>query len=125
MRQAGQFSEPNCGNLLDLLNAFENEQVQPFVPDHSVVTLDICVLLRFAGLNVGQGYAAFLGPFHEGATDVFGAVVGSNCPWGTTPFDDLVQGSWVFVTRAPVSAPFVAERPASPLCRGGTVSCGS
>lgn len=42
-------------------------------------------------LNAGQGGALVFGPFHEGATDVFRAIVDSNGSWRTTPFDDLVQ----------------------------------
>lgn len=52
-------SDPLGGNLLDLLDAFENAQVQPFVPDRPVVALDIAVLLGLAGLDMEQGDALF------------------------------------------------------------------
>ena len=82
--------QPLSGNLLDLLNAFENVQVQPFVPDRAIVALDISVLLRFPGLDMGLGDAPVLCPFHQGATDVFRAVVHPDRLRGATPFDDLV-----------------------------------
>jgi len=85
--------QPLGGNLLDLLNAFENVQVQPFVPDRPIVALDISVLLRFPGLDMGQGDAPVLCPFHQGAADVFLAVVHPDRLPVATPFDDLVQGS--------------------------------
>ena len=83
-------SQPLGGNLLDLLNTFENLQVQP---DRPIVALDISVLLRFPGLDMGQGDAPVLCPFHQGAADVFRAVVHPDRLRGTTPFDDLVQGA--------------------------------
>jgi hypothetical protein len=54
--------EPLGGNLLRLLDAFENVQVQPFVPNRPVVALDVGVLLGLAGLDVRQGDALLLGP---------------------------------------------------------------
>ena len=85
--------QPFGGNLLDLVDAFENVAVEPLMPDRPVIALYVGVLLGFSGLDVGQTDPPVLCPFHEGATDVFRAVVDSNFPWGTTPFDDLVQGS--------------------------------
>ena len=41
--------------LLHLLDGFKDVEVQPFVPDRSVVAFDISVLLRLAGLDLGQG----------------------------------------------------------------------
>lgn len=64
--------EPLGGNLLDLLDAFENVQVQPFVPDSTIVTLDIGVLLGLTGLDVLNGNALLLSPYSERLADVFG-----------------------------------------------------
>ena len=44
--------EPLGGNLLHLLDAFENVQIQPFVPNRPVVALNVGVLLGLAGLDV-------------------------------------------------------------------------
>jgi len=62
------------------------------MPDRPIVALDICVLLRFSGLNMGQNDALVLGPFHKGAADVFRTVVDPDRLWCATPFDDPVQG---------------------------------
>jgi len=43
--------EQVSGNLLHLVDAFEDVEVQPFVPDRPVVALNISVLLRFSSLG--------------------------------------------------------------------------
>ena len=74
------------------------------MPDGSVVTLDISVLLRLSGLGVVQGDTLLLGPDHQRGADVFRAVAsGCSNQWRNhwqldpyrqrlaAPFDDLVQ----------------------------------
>lgn len=61
--------------------------------DRPVVALDVGVLLRLAGLDVGQRNALLLGPGHQRGIDVFGAVVDPDGQWLAAPFDNLVQGS--------------------------------
>lgn len=68
-------TEPLLGNPLGLLDAFENVKGQPFVPDRSIVTIDIGILLELAGLDVGQGGAPVVYPCHDSIADVFRAVV--------------------------------------------------
>ena len=63
--------EPLGGNLLHLVDGFKDMEVQPFMPDRPVVALDVSVLLRLSGLDMGQGDASVLSPFHQGAADVF------------------------------------------------------
>jgi len=42
------------GDLLHLRDAVKNIQIEPFMPNSSVVALDIGVLLRPAGLDIVQ-----------------------------------------------------------------------
>lgn len=59
--------EPLGGNLLDLLDAFENVQVQPFVPDRPVVALNIGVrTLSDNGISISRPLLGII------ATIVFG-----------------------------------------------------
>ena len=63
------------------------------MPDGAVVALDVGVLLGLPGLDVLDGDLPFFGPFHQLATDVFGAVVD---PYGAgfpSPLDDPVQAA--------------------------------
>ena len=73
--------------ILGLLDGFDDVLVQPFVSDGAVVTLDIDVLLRLAGLDVLDGDAPLFGPDQQLATDVFRAVVDPYRPWLPAPFD--------------------------------------
>lgn len=43
--------EPFSGNLPHFVDAFEDVEIQPFVPDRPVVALDISVLLRLQSLG--------------------------------------------------------------------------
>ncbi len=63
------------GVVLGFLDGFDDVLVEPFMPDGAVVALDGGVVLRLAGLDVLNGDAPFLGPYHKLATDVFRAVV--------------------------------------------------
>lgn len=51
------------------------------------------VLLRLAGLVVGQGDALLLGPGHQRGTEVFRAVADPDHQRLSAPFDDLIQGA--------------------------------
>ena len=77
--------------MLGLLDAFDDVLVEPLLPDSAVVTLDISVLLRLAGLDMLDGYSQFLGPDQKLATDVFWAVINPNGALLAAPFDDPVQ----------------------------------
>jgi hypothetical protein len=50
------------GEVLCLLDGFDDVLVEPFMPDGAVVALDTGVLLWLAGLDELNGDAAFLGP---------------------------------------------------------------
>jgi hypothetical protein len=65
------------GELLRLLNAFDDVLVEPLMPYSAVITLDIGVLLRLSGLDMVKGNHLFLCPFHEFAADIFSAVTPS------------------------------------------------
>jgi len=59
--------------------------------DGSIVTFDVSVLLRLAGLDMLDGNPVFLSPFLQLFADIFGAVVH---PYGarfTAPFDDAIK----------------------------------
>ena len=61
--------------VLGLLDGFDDELIQPFMPNRAVVALDAGVLLGLSGLDVLDGSFRFLVPFQQLAADVFGAVV--------------------------------------------------
>jgi len=63
--------------ILDLLDCVEDELAEPLLPDRSVVSLDIGVLLRISRLDVEDADAALLRPGLQFPTDVFGAIWGS------------------------------------------------
>jgi hypothetical protein len=63
------------GVILCLLDAFDDVLVEPFMPNRSVVALDVGVLLWLAGLDVLDSNSLFLSPYQQFATDVFWAVV--------------------------------------------------
>lgn len=59
----------------------------------AVVALDIGILLRLSRLDIAQGNALLLGPFHQFAADIFRAIVHSDGQRPAAPFDDLVQAA--------------------------------
>ena len=63
---------------------------ESFVTDSSVVSLDICVLLRLSRLDVAERYVVLAGPLDELATDIFRAVVYAYHCRFPSPRDDLV-----------------------------------
>ncbi len=77
--------------MLGLLDAFDDVLVEPLLPDSAVITLDLGVLLRLAGLDMLDGDAQFLSPDQKLATDVFWAVINPNGAWLAAQFDDPVQ----------------------------------
>ena len=79
------------GLILRLLEAFDDVLVEPLMPDCPVVALDICVLLRLAGLYVLDSYTLLLSPYSELLADVFGAIVHPNGVGLAAPLDDAVQ----------------------------------
>lgn len=48
--------------------------------------------MRLSGLDAGQRDAVVFGPFHEGAADVFRAIVDPDRLWRAAPINHLVQG---------------------------------
>ena len=79
------------GEVLGLLDGFDDVLVQPFVPDGAVVALDVGVLLWLSGLDALDGNPLFVGPDQQLATDVFRAVVDPYGAGFAAPFDDPVQ----------------------------------
>lgn len=75
------------------------------MPDRAIETLDIGILLGFSRLDICNGNAAFLCPFHQQPTDIFRAVVHTYDVGFTTPFQDPVITYNIFRTFAfePVS----------------------
>ena len=71
----GVSPQPFCGEVLSLLDGFDDVLIQPLVPDRAVVALDVGVLLRLAGLDVPDGDPMLFGPLQQRAADVFGAIV--------------------------------------------------
>ena len=79
------------GEVLRLLDGFNDALVQPFTPHSAVVALDVGVLLRLARLDVLDGNPMFLGLFHQLFTDVFRAVVYPDRAGLSAPFDDPIK----------------------------------
>lgn len=67
--------EPLRGVLLSLLDGFDDVLAEPCVPDGVNAALDVSVLRELVGLDVLDGYARFIGPYQQLATDVLPAVV--------------------------------------------------
>lgn len=67
--------------------------VQPFVPDGSVVALDVSVLLRLSWLDVGQSDTMRFGPSLKRSTDVFGTIIDPDVQRLATPLDNPVKRS--------------------------------
>ena len=77
--------------MLGLLDAFDDVLVKPFMPDGSVITLEICVLLGPARLDMLDLDVPLLGPFKKLLTDLFWAVVHPYALRLAPPFDDPVK----------------------------------
>ena len=77
--------------MLRLLDGFNDVLVKPFMPDGSVVTLDLSVLLRLARLDMLDLDVALLSPFQELVADVFRAIVDPDAFRLSPPFNDPVQ----------------------------------
>ena len=65
---------------------------QPVVAHHSVIALDISILLRLASLNEVDANTAFGGPGQRHSADVLRALIAANDLGFATPFDDSVNG---------------------------------
>ena len=57
----------------------------------AIVTLDISVLLGFAGLNGFKPNTVFLSPCYQFSINIFWAIVDTNGLGLAAPLDDLVQ----------------------------------
>lgn len=78
------------GRILHLLDRVEQGPCQPGVTHRPVVTLDIGVLLRLAGLDVLDPDTLLLGSAQQ-HTDVLRAIVAADRSWLAAPLDDLFQ----------------------------------
>ena len=85
--------EPRCCLVLYLLNCFKDVLAQPFAAKGAIVTLVICVLLRFSRLNMFEANAVLFSPYHQCPTDIFWAVVDTYGLRFVAPFYDLVQAA--------------------------------
>jgi hypothetical protein len=56
------FDQPFVGDLLHLLNRFEQVRAQYLIPISPIEPLDVCVLIRLAGFDEAQGDAAVFRP---------------------------------------------------------------
>ena len=71
--------EPLGCMISNLIRVFPVALGQPFVANSPVETFDVSILLRLARLNVLEGNTRLLSPVLNSATDVFRAVVATNC----------------------------------------------
>ena len=77
--------------VLCLLNVFDDVLVKPFMAHRSIVTFDIGILLRLAGLNMLNADLTFFRPRQQFAADIFRAIVDPNSLRLAPPFDNPVQ----------------------------------
>jgi len=85
--------EPLCGEVLCLLDSFNDVLVEPLVPDRAVVAFDVGVLLRLAGLDMLQEDVPFAGPFLQLLADVFRPVINPDGTRRASPLDDPVEAA--------------------------------
>jgi hypothetical protein len=52
-----------CGEVLRLLDVFNDVLVQPFMPDRAIVALDVSVLMLLPRLNMLDANTLFFSPF--------------------------------------------------------------
>jgi len=76
---------------LGLLDAFDDVLIKPFMPNGSIITLDTCVLLGLARLDMLDLDIALFRPFQKLLTDVFRAIVHPYALRLAPPFDDPVK----------------------------------
>ena len=66
--------------LADVVQAGEQVAVKHLFPERAIEALDVRVLVRLAGLDVLDGYAAALGPGSERLAQEFRAVIRTTSP---------------------------------------------
>ena len=67
---------PPC-SLADIIEAGKQVQVEHFLPEGPVETLDIGILVWLAGLDVADDHAVGLCPLGKGGTEEFRTIVGT------------------------------------------------
>ena len=77
--------------MLGLLDAFDDVLIKPFMPDGSVIRLNICFLLGLAGLDMLDLDVALFRPFQKPLTDVFWTIVHPYTIGLPPPFDDPLK----------------------------------
>jgi hypothetical protein len=77
------------GEVLSLLNGFDDVLSEPFVIDLPVIALDVGILLYFSGSDLLDGSSLLLGTYAQLANDVLRAVVHPNSTGLAAPFYDL------------------------------------
>jgi hypothetical protein len=80
-----------CGEILSLLDSFDDVLVKPFVLDGAVEAFDIGVLLGLAGLDIMDGNPLFLGPFQLLGADLFRVAIHPYHAKLSPPFNDAIK----------------------------------
>jgi hypothetical protein len=76
--------------MLCLLDAFDNVLIQPFMPNRSVVALNVSILLRLSRLDMLDCDVALFSPLQQLAAYVFRFVIDPNAFGSSPPLDDPV-----------------------------------
>ena len=63
----------------------------PAVPDRTVVSFDIGILLRIPWLDVFNANTVFFSPITENVTNKLRSIIASNDGGLTSPFDELIK----------------------------------
>ena len=79
--------------MLCLLDAFDNVLIQPFMPNRSVIALNIRIVLRLSRLDMLDRDVVLFSPLQQLAANVLRSVINPNAFWSTPPLDDPVQAS--------------------------------
>jgi hypothetical protein len=77
--------------ILCLPDGFDNILMEPFVPDRTVVALDISVLLGLTRLDVADADPVLFCAGQQLCADVFGPIIDTDASRLAAPFDDPVQ----------------------------------
>jgi hypothetical protein len=85
--------EPFCGVFLGLLYTFDDVLVKPFMPDGSVIALNVGILLGFARLDILNADMMFFCPSQQFTAYILRVIIDPNSRRLATPFDDIIQTS--------------------------------
>ena len=82
--------KPLCREHLGMLDAVKTMQIQPFMPDRSIETLDVGILGRLARLDIQLRDLLLICPVDQSMADVFRPVIATQSQRFAAPLDNLL-----------------------------------